>query len=368
MADKEISSLPAAGSIENEDLFVLEQNGIAKKLSGELLKLFSNATRYEIVATLPATGEPNVIYLLTSGTTTTMYVYSGGAWQNVGTLNTTAGDATPLMDGTASPGSALPYSRQDHRHPTDTSKAEKAIMDAVVEPLINQWDEVLEGGQYNATTGVKESASTICRSKNRIPVKPNTGYYFNLTDYNNVSAFFYGSDGAFISSTTITTNSIVTTPANAYFMAFQAWKSGSTWGTNPPSVSWSINYPSSYTGYYPSKVSKVDMPWADLLWENASPTSAFATQTIAIDVTPYRFLAYRVRPIASQSNSVVCIAINDANGSVLAIAANNAGAASSRPVNASSNGVWIGNGSSVSNNTLTQDNTRAIPVEIYGIR
>jgi len=32
-------------------------------------------------------------------------------------------NANPLMDGTAAPGTATPYSREDHRHPTDTSRA-----------------------------------------------------------------------------------------------------------------------------------------------------------------------------------------------------------------------------------------------------
>jgi hypothetical protein len=34
-----------------------------------------------------------------------------------------ASNAAPLMDGTASPGSAVYYAREDHRHPTDTSRA-----------------------------------------------------------------------------------------------------------------------------------------------------------------------------------------------------------------------------------------------------
>lgn len=248
MADKEISSLPAAGSIENEDLFVLEQNGIAKKLSGELLKLFSNATRYETVTTLPATGEPNVIYLLTSGSTTTMYVYSGGAWQNVGTLNTTAGDATPLMDGTASPGSALPYSRQDHRHPSDSSKAEKAIMDAVVEPLINQWDEQWEVGTYDLNTGRPAVQSAYFRTKNAIKVKPSTTYY--LHSNGGLYTLFYDANDGYISFINERKNISITTPPNAAYMRFVNVDS------NVYNHDISINYPSTYTGYYPSALPK----------------------------------------------------------------------------------------------------------------
>ena len=42
MADSPIGSLIAAQQIENADLFVLEQSGVAKKLSGALLTEFIN--------------------------------------------------------------------------------------------------------------------------------------------------------------------------------------------------------------------------------------------------------------------------------------------------------------------------------------
>lgn len=39
-------------------------------------------------------------------------------------------DATPLMDGTAAPGTSVQLSRGDHRHPTDTSRAAVTYVDA----------------------------------------------------------------------------------------------------------------------------------------------------------------------------------------------------------------------------------------------
>lgn len=44
MADKEIQNLPRATSVEDEDLFVLEQNGQAKSLEGGLFKGFAGET------------------------------------------------------------------------------------------------------------------------------------------------------------------------------------------------------------------------------------------------------------------------------------------------------------------------------------
>lgn len=42
MADKEISSLPAATSITDADLFVLQQSGAAKSLTGALLRQYAH--------------------------------------------------------------------------------------------------------------------------------------------------------------------------------------------------------------------------------------------------------------------------------------------------------------------------------------
>jgi hypothetical protein len=42
------------------------------------------------------------------------------------------GTATPLMDGTAAAGTSLSFSREDHRHPTDTSRAAAADLDGKI--------------------------------------------------------------------------------------------------------------------------------------------------------------------------------------------------------------------------------------------
>ena len=60
-----------------------------------------------------------------------------GAKTNLGVPN--ASDTNPNMDGTASPGTQTTYSRGDHTHPADTTKADKATTVTNVE--------------YNSTTG-----------------------------------------------------------------------------------------------------------------------------------------------------------------------------------------------------------------------
>ena len=57
---------------------------------------------------------------------TYLFVYDGTNYELVGDLDTnstyTAASATPLMDGTAAVGSSAKYAREDHVHPSDTSR------------------------------------------------------------------------------------------------------------------------------------------------------------------------------------------------------------------------------------------------------
>lgn len=240
MADSTIGSLPAASEITSQDLFVLEQNGEAKKLLGSILEDYLNRDIMNVTVTSVApTANPTVSYDsstgaltlgiprglgianiaktntsglvdtytvtldkapsqsvatkftftvtngnaisqiipisaphtpgstdryaidMTNGTSVVFEVYNGangtdgvsiasiekasgtGAGGTTDVYNVilstgeiggtftvyngsdgqgAPGSATPLMDGTAAVGTAEGYSREDHRHPTDTTR------------------------------------------------------------------------------------------------------------------------------------------------------------------------------------------------------------------------------------------------------
>lgn len=198
MADSTIGSLPAIEIMQNADLFVLEQNGTAKKLSGQQLSSYIDrqivsVTVVERAATEdytesynrdtgalvigiprgvgiasisnPTVSGLNKTYTITwdkpygaSTATTKQFTVKDGngivSIQAIDDAHThggfdhyrvnfdegdpfdfyvyngqdgygTPGTAVPLMDGTAAVGTANMYSRQDHVHPTDTSRQEK---------------------------------------------------------------------------------------------------------------------------------------------------------------------------------------------------------------------------------------------------
>lgn len=89
-------------------------------------------------------GQPGDAYQVGSAGNYTLYIWSSSqsAWVPAGSLGTVSPSVSnPLMDGTASAGSSNLYSRGDHVHPSDTSRASKEELDALIrtsQSLIDQ--------------------------------------------------------------------------------------------------------------------------------------------------------------------------------------------------------------------------------------
>ena len=88
----------------------------------------------------------------------------------------------------------------------------------------NQWDEQWEVGYVNPSTGANQYAADAIRSKNYIPVFPNTNYYIKTpyaVDAQRPVMSFYDSNKVYISGNTSSGNSrLFTTPTNAAYMRF----------------------------------------------------------------------------------------------------------------------------------------------------
>ena len=212
MADSAIGSLPAVQIMQIADLLVLEQNGEAKKLSGELLASFidrqiASVTVVERAATAdytasynqntgaltlgiprgvgiasisdPTVSGLNKTYTITwekpysasAATTKQFTVKDGNAITSIQAIDAphnhggmdhyrinfsegspfdfylyngndgygTPGTDTPLMDGTATVGTANMYAREDHVHPSDTSR--QAVRMSFTGKSVSTWED-----------------------------------------------------------------------------------------------------------------------------------------------------------------------------------------------------------------------------------
>lgn len=323
MADSTIGSLPSASEITAEDLLVMEQNGEAKKVSGEVLTAFINRDILSVTVTdLPATSSPTVAFnpetgamtlgvprgstiesigkVSTSGlvdtyritlqqlpsesaptmftftvtngkgitsitaisaqhnpgtfdtyainfndnTSTTFQVYNGTNGTNgvsitainksygTGAGGTTdvydvrlsdgtsagtftvyngadgqgsPGSATPLMDGSASAGVALAYSREDHVHPTDTTR-QAANLYFTDQPA-NSWaahsDTMFADYDYRCAIALSGVTAAMFADVILAPTEALSGKYAPVCVTYNGGVYIYSTDNTTITIPTI---------------------------------------------------------------------------------------------------------------------------------------------------------------------
>ena len=106
------------------------------------------------------------------------------------------------------------------------------------------------------------------------------------------------------------------------------------------------------------------------LWENASPSSNFAGQTISLDLSDYQHIGVvGALSATSLSKNVFISFVGEAGIINFAYGAGNSGAASYyRTFNASVSGIQFNNGYFARTSADTDNNSAAIPCIIYGIK
>jgi len=145
-----------------------------------------------------------------------------GAWLPLGSSVQPA-DATPLMDGTAAIGSSTDYAREDHRHPTDTSRAPNAFT-----PVGNIAATTVAGALAELDSEKLPVAATAVTSGNLDAVVLRGDYWTNASvtntptaDYYYVQVFVQSSGYVLQLATTV-----LVTPPQSYFRT----QVGGVWG------------------------------------------------------------------------------------------------------------------------------------------
>jgi len=126
----------------------------------------------------------------------------------------------------------------------------------------NVWDEQVELGTINDSTGAKESSSTIVRSKNNIKVSPNTTYYFCRAVQSTIGIakiYYYDVNGNYIGFDGWLNKTTFTTPANCAYILFRLDSSYGTSYLHNITISRYYEGESGYDQYYPYEVlSEID--------------------------------------------------------------------------------------------------------------
>lgn len=133
--------------------------------------------------------------------------------------NAEAGTASPLMDGEASVGNSLKYAREDHVHPSDTSKEDKANKTTVV---LGTSDS-----KYPTDKAVAEFVNSSIATNTANYISNNGEPFTSVEQLEAYSGPVTNNDYAFVTGTD--------SEGNTYYDRYKATVSGST-------VTWALEY------------------------------------------------------------------------------------------------------------------------------
>lgn len=130
-----------------------------------------------------------------------------------------AGTASPLMDGKASVGNSLKYAREDHVHPSDTSREDKANKTTVV---LGTSDS-----KYPTDKAVADFVNSSIATNTANYISNSGGPFTSVAQLEAYSGTVTNNDYAFVTGTD--------SDGNTYYDRYKATVSGST-------VTWSLEY------------------------------------------------------------------------------------------------------------------------------
>ena len=151
------------------------------------------------------TGQPGDAYQVGSAGNYTLYIWSSSqsAWVPAGTLGTVSPyTSAPLMDGTASAGSQNLYARGDHVHPSDTSRASKEELDALIKTSQSLIDQSFT---YRESPAIQDGLARIDKIKGNTIVW-NQLIPLSVSRTHNGITWTIGSDGLITVSGTATSS------------------------------------------------------------------------------------------------------------------------------------------------------------------
>ena len=149
------------------------------------------ATLSDLQAAHPS-GNSGDMYLVGVSPSFMLYVWSNSqaAWVQAGALSSPSPSVTtPLMDGVADNGTEFAYARGDHRHPSDTSKADLTIVQSLEN---NKQDKLISGNNIKTINSNSLLGSGDISTLQLSTVYPIGSIYISTSALNPNAIFGFG--------------------------------------------------------------------------------------------------------------------------------------------------------------------------------
>ena len=235
------------------------------------------------------TGTPGDVYLVGSGGSYTMYVWSedDADWVDGGPITSPApAVSNPLMDGTAAVGTSQNYAREDHVHPSDSSKQDTLVSGTNIktinsESLLGSTDITLQEPLVSGTNIKTINSESLLGSTDITLQEP-------LVSGTNIKTI---NSESLLGSTDIAVQVPLVSGTNIKTINSESLLGSTDIAVQVPLVSGTnIKTINSQDILGSGDLTISTALTIDLLWSNADTTVSFAAQTISdIDTSSYKF-------------------------------------------------------------------------------
>ena len=339
---------------------------------GKGLEILGVYTTLSDLQSAHPTGNSGDVYLVGSGGSYTMYVWDEDTsdWVDGGPITTPVPSSTnPLMDGVADYGSSLNYAREDHVHPSDTAKQD-ALVSAVNIKEINDYSLLGSGSLYVQETLVSGTNIKTINTEDLLgsgDISLQTPLVSG-TDIKTINTEdLLGSGDISLQVPLVSGTNIKTINNNSLLGSGDLTVQPTlVSGTNIKTINSNSLLGSGDLTIAPASFS------LDLLWTNANPSSNFAAQTVAVDLSGYTYVGIIFKSSTGATYNFSTPLYIFQKNSYWSYNNEGGGYLIQRVVNVLNDGSGITFGdcsrlNTYPNGTRTTDNGRLIPYQIYGI-
>ena len=241
------------------------------------------------------TGNAGDIYLVGSGGSYVIYVWSedNSDWENGGPITSPVpASASPLMDDVAAVGSSLKYAREDHVHPSDTSKQDALVSGTNIKELNGY--SLLGSGTLTVQETLVSGTNIKTINSNDILGSGDITVQDVLVSGTNIKTI---NSESLLGSTDIAVQVPLVSGTNIKTINSESLLGSTDIAVQVPLVSGTNIRTINNTSLLGSGNISINASiTVNLVWSNANPSASFPAQTISVDLTVAKLVLFEVCP------------------------------------------------------------------------